>query len=586
MKKFLFVLLFILLLGIAALAVFVATFDLNRYKPAIISQLESAVGNPVRIEHLSLGWNGGVALELSGLHVYSGAKAEGEPAISVDRASAVLRLTQLLKREVEIGSIIVSRPQFHILRSGDGAVHVMGFAAQKPPSSSTAFAAFPVLISTIKVEDGLLRFTDAASSVPLEIQVRDLDIDIDEVSFDKPMEVDARMALFAEGQNVFVTGRFRPSFGKDPGILENVRLKVNLGGFDSAKLARVFPGFGNLGVQGEVVADLDRMMLGRGGAQELEAAVQLRDGRIMFPEAGSSVGQIGAVVSIQKDRAEIKHVSADFGGGKVNASGSIGQLTTSPVLDLRGTLADFHLESFQTGADKNAPQLRGTLNGSFHVSSSGFARPQISESLSGEVRVEIKEPVIMNFNLVREVFGRLALIPGLVNTLEKRLPEHYGEKLNRRDTVLEPIQLEGRIERGRILFDRILLASDTFVLTGKVAAGLDGSVSGDAVLRLDPDLSAAFIRSVEELQYLTDREGRLEIPVHIQSVRGRFAAVPDLQYVAAKLAVAKTQEVVGKWLEKKAGAKNEQNQDETGAQTTPQGDLVGSLIGGLLKDSS
>lgn len=124
MKKLLWIALAVFLIIVAALGVFIATFDSNRYKPAITSQLESVVGNPVQIEDLSLGHNGGISLELKDLRVYSGAKAEGEPAMIVDRASAVFRLARLLKREIEIGSIIISRPQLHILRSGDGAIRV------------------------------------------------------------------------------------------------------------------------------------------------------------------------------------------------------------------------------------------------------------------------------------------------------------------------------------------------------------------------------------------------------------------------------------------------------------------------------
>lgn len=589
MKKLLWIVLAIFLIIVAALVVFVVTFDLNRMKPMIISQIETAVGNPVQIDRLSLGWKGGIALSLTGLRIYPDEKAGGEPAITIHRVNAFLSLKQLLKRQIAIGSIVIDYPSLHLLRSGDGAVHVIGFNPKKtqskaPASQTNALAAIPVLINKIRLEEGSLRFTDATTTPPSEIQIRHIDVFLDQVFFNQSVKFDTRLALLSERHNVFVNGRFLIPLGKNPGALENVRLKVDLGNISSEELARAIPGLERLALGGEAVMDLDRVTFDTKGFGKLNADLQLRDGKIASPQLARPIENIGASISVEKDRLLIKNFSADLAGGKLEASGSIGHIQTAPISNLRGTLRGISLESLQSQVEEGAPRLQGKLGGFFEAAFSGLSEAQIINSLSGEIEMNISEPVIVNFNLVREVFGRLALIPGLVNTLEKRLPEHYGEKLRRRDTALEPIQLEGRMEPGRLIFDRVLLVSDTFVLTGRIAAGIDGSILSDAVLRLDPDLSAAFIRSVEELQYLTDREGRLEIPVQIRSEDGHFTAVPDLQYVAAKLAVAKTQEVIGKWLEKKAGPKSEEEKSEADGQTTPQGDLMGSLIGGLLKD--
>lgn len=590
MKKVLWVVLAIFLIIVIGLVVFVVTFDLNRYKPMIVSKLEAAIGNSVRIDHLSLGWNGGLSLVLNRFDVYPDAKAGGEPAISIDRVSAILELAPLLKREISIGSVVINHPHLHLVRSGSSAyVAGLGSSTGKttPASSGAAFAAVPVLVKAVRFEDGEIRLTDTTSSPPSEIEIRKLDASFDHASMDKPIRVDARMAVLGGQQNVFVTGRVYLPLGTNrTGTLENVRLKVDLGGFDSGELARAIPGLGRIGFGGETVVDLDRLTFDSGGVHELAGVVQLSQGKIIIPELQNAVERIGVSGSFQKDRLEIKRLSADFAGGKAEASGSIDQLLGPAVSNLQGTLAGFSLESFQPEAPKDAPRIQGKLSGSFRISSAGLNTPQISRSLAGEVEAQINEPVIVNFNLVREVFARLSLLPRLVETLEKRLPENYGEKLKRRDTVLNPIHLQGKIGNGQLVFDNVLLVSDTFVLNGRMVIALDGSFSGTAVLRLDPDLSAALIRSVTELQYLTDAEGRLEIPVQVQSDGRRLAIAPDLQYVAAKLAVVKTQEVLGKWLEKKVGGKSGTSGDEPNQQPAPQGDLVSSLIGGLLKEKT
>ena len=83
MKKLLIFLFIVFVLGAVALFVFVATFDANQYRSLVERRLESAIGNPVEIEHLALGWFGGrVALEMRELEIYASPDKTGEPALT------------------------------------------------------------------------------------------------------------------------------------------------------------------------------------------------------------------------------------------------------------------------------------------------------------------------------------------------------------------------------------------------------------------------------------------------------------------------------------------------------------------------
>ncbi len=113
MKKILRTLSLLLALAITGLAIFILTFDADRYRPALLQELQKALGRPVRLERLSLGWQQGIALELRRLAIQEDASGTREPLLEVDSVRALARLAPLLRKQVRISSVILARPRIH-----------------------------------------------------------------------------------------------------------------------------------------------------------------------------------------------------------------------------------------------------------------------------------------------------------------------------------------------------------------------------------------------------------------------------------------------------------------------------------------
>jgi len=170
---------------------------------------------------------------------------------------------------------------------------------------------------------------------------------------------------------------------------------------------------------------------------------------------------------------------------------------------------------------------------------------QISRTLSGKGTITIAEGTIRNLNVLAEAFRRLSMLPGLVESLQARLPETYQAKLAARDTVFEPIELPVTAQQGALQFSAIRLVSETFALSGSGAMGLDRALSSQLLLRVDAPLSAAIIQRVNELRHLSDPAGQLELPIVLQGTLPRVAVLPDLQYVAMRLLRTKAEDFLG-----------------------------------------
>jgi len=236
MKKLVIILVSLLVLVIVGVAIFLATFDADRYRPLLVTQLESALGKPVQLKRLSLGWRGGIAVELEGLTVYADTPMQGEPAAAIERVSAVVRLLPLLRKEIRIASVVIDKPVVRARRDASGAIEIVGLAVLAAPAAASGRAAGqahgqPVNfdITMVRISDGVIGWTDELMHPPLVIRLNDVDVVLKNLSPVEPIDVDIRVAAFSETQNLTLKGRLRLPTRDHPGELENVRAETDLG---------------------------------------------------------------------------------------------------------------------------------------------------------------------------------------------------------------------------------------------------------------------------------------------------------------------------------------------------------------------
>ncbi|MDP3723585.1 MAG: AsmA family protein [Candidatus Omnitrophota bacterium] len=466
MKRALIVLAVLCALGVAGVALVLLTFDADRYRPQLVSYLQEILGTPVKLGHLSMGWHGGIAVQLHDLAIEAPGAASSEPLVRVESASAVVRLRPLLRKQVQVASVVLRRPRIHVMRDAQGRLNLIpppaasrpeagsapsaGFfrpaagggtaspSAASSQSASVEGSAVSFEVASFRIEDGELHWTDATASPPTDVRLSKVDLVVRDIAPGRPMTVELKGALGAEA--------------------ENVRLS----------------------------------------------------GRLTLPSE--------------------------------TQTGSVEQVTA--------TITDFSLEQVLAPARADEPRLEGKLTGTLEGRVPTLDPQQLSRALSGRGRLALAQPKIANLNVLREVFGRLSILPGLVEALEARLPDLYREKLEATDTLLAPLDVAFQLQDGSLRFDALELGTDAFELTGSGRVGLDRSVQIRSTLRIEPALSAALIKGVHELQGLANAQGWMEIPVTIQGRAPQLAVLPDVDYVASKLIVTTVGNLLEGFLQK------------------------------------
>ena len=262
----------------------------------------------------------------------------------------------------------------------------------------------------------------------------------------------------------------------------------------------------------------------------------------------------------------------------INARGMLA--ATSPNLHVRGrlrlpsasaageadqiklTVEQLPLEYIMPVVAPGEPRLQGRLSVELEGRLETLEPTQLTHSVSGTGHLELAEPVIRNLNVLRAVFQRLSMIPGLVQKLEQGLPPEYQAKLAAKDTVLSPLEVSLQLEDGWLRFDDLHVRSETFQLNGAGRVGFDGTVEIRCKLRIDPTLSAAMIRSVHELRGLANAQGEMEFPVAVQGRAQRVSVVPDLNYIASRVVVSTAVEALGRLLKKQQDGEIEGSEPE------------------------
>lgn len=135
MKKILIAFFIIILIATAALLVFVATFDANRYKSTVEEQISQAIGRPAEIGSLSLKFRNGLALQVDQFKLGQPQSPEAQQiSFQAERFFLNLETAPLLRKEIQISEVLLESPKVVVENTGQGpATSVQNVPPQTGP---------------------------------------------------------------------------------------------------------------------------------------------------------------------------------------------------------------------------------------------------------------------------------------------------------------------------------------------------------------------------------------------------------------------------------------------------------------------
>ena len=272
--------------------------------------------------------------------------------------------------------------------------------------------------------------------------------------------------------------------------------------------------------------------------------VFLKNGKIVLSGFGPPVNQIEAEVILSAEKIRLNRLTGKVAGGTLDFSGDITVADSQPLVEMKGSFENVSLDELVKSENSGAVRLGGHVTLAFDGRARGFDWENISRSLSGRARMIVKDGVLLNFNLLREVMDKLSAIPGAGEAIRAHLPEAYRARLEDGSTLLKPLDLTAVITNGIFYLDPIQVETDFVLAYGAGQVGLDRSVNVRANLILEEGLSQVCVRAMSIIQVLCNNRGQMVIPVTVRGQIPGLKIIPDKQYLTSKLLSAKTQEVL------------------------------------------
>jgi len=191
-----------------------------RNKDYLIGQAEQTLGRKLKVGEVEATLWSGLGVRLSNFAMADDPTYGSEEFIRARDLQVNFKFWPLLRKEVQVKRVILHDPVVRVIRNaaGDYNFSTIGkdrdrerkSAAPKerkePAAKSEAAPTWPV--SLIDISGGDLRYIDRKDGT--DLQLRQLDLNIDDFDLNRPFAVKLAAALYGEKQNVNVNGRIGP----------------------------------------------------------------------------------------------------------------------------------------------------------------------------------------------------------------------------------------------------------------------------------------------------------------------------------------------------------------------------------------
>ncbi len=595
MKKLLF------FLGLAAAAIFLAaavfllTFDANRYLPLAKEHLQNYLGYPVGIERIALRWEWeGPAVELVGFSVYPPSESKDRtPVLSLERLRVAFEILPLLQKKIRISSVSALHPRLRLTKNVGGQWEIFSekiesekslpaaSSAPAPSSPRGEASSEPFSVGMLRVEGAEIRFVDETSSPVGEITLRRLDAVFKNPRLDEPFRFEVRLAVFGDSQNFSAHGKIMV-LGENPGVqLEGLRLRADFSKINTELLSKTFPAVGSIGIrraEGILSVDSEKLFFAERRVTGSKTKIVLTKGLLYFNGFKDPVEAVEAWGEVTGDTFKISRFDARIGSGALTAAAETTGMETNPSTAFEIRAERLSLASFLPPKPPQESHFEGELSIHLKGAGQGWGGVQFTQTLSGTGELGLKNAVFVNFNLLREVLGRLSAVPGFGDTLMERLPPVYQQRMSAAHTYFAPVSASFVMQGGGIYFNNIQAATQDFAIGIGARLGMDGAVDGQSVIRMQPELSYSVCQAVPEAQYFLSPQGQLEIPAKIDGTLSHLRILPDTRAIVTNIAVTKGQQLISDLLQKRSGKGGESSSGEGGSGKPDYKNLLKNLF--------
>jgi uncharacterized protein involved in outer membrane biogenesis len=191
-----------------------------RNKDYLIAQAEQIMGRKIKVGDVEATlWNG-LGVRLSNFAMADDPAYGTEDFIRARDLQINFKFWPLLQREVQVKRVILHEPTVRVIRSASGEYNFSTIGKEKNKElksdvqkekrerGAKAEAPAPVLVSLVDISNGDLRYIDRKDGT--DVQLRQLDLNVEDLDASHPFAIKLAAALYAEKQNLKIRSKVGP----------------------------------------------------------------------------------------------------------------------------------------------------------------------------------------------------------------------------------------------------------------------------------------------------------------------------------------------------------------------------------------
>ena len=231
--------------------------------------------------------------------------------------------------------------------------------------------------------------------------------------------------------------------------------------------------------------------------QALDATVSIGEVR----SGTMTVRDVSVPVKFADEKLTAAPIRGKMGTGSLAGSLQLTELATNPAYALNLDVQKAPAQDLIGGLLPFKVGFTGLASGTVNLIGRGLPGPAVSDSLRGALQGTVEDGKILETPLVAGIRKALGLVSG---------GGQSGAEL-----AFRTLTSSLRIDRGRLLLDKIKgdLGKDLFEMTGSM--GLDKSLDLDLLLRLAPERIKGGTGLAEFARFARDKDGRLPLTVKV-----------------------------------------------------------------------
>ncbi|HKV53075.1 MAG TPA: AsmA-like C-terminal domain-containing protein [Candidatus Binataceae bacterium] len=233
-------------------------------------------------------------------------------------------------------------------------------------------------------------------------------------------------------------------------------------------------------------------------------------------------------VLLNQRRVTIESLDLGAFDGKVGASG-VASLAADRSFNLKFNASNIDVQkALAAEKAKAANTLRGILTGSVQVAGAGTSLDRIKPTLRGQGGGRLVNGKLVGVNVVAEALKKVNNLPAIGALVPSGVVARHPELFRSNDTDIERASLTFTLQGPRLTTHDLNIAAADYSVLGDGWFDMDKNLDVAARILMSKAFSSELVAAKRNISYLTNSDGRVEIPLRVAGQLPKPAIVPDV----------------------------------------------------------